>query len=154
MNTEEQRTILQMVRDRKVGISDATRLLVAIGTKDANDAPIQSLLSRLENGEISVEEALGDLNRSRVVESFPGPSLSRGKNLRILVERGEKRPVNIRVPLGWVETGLDLLPTSSIRVDGNPIDKQKFLDALRTNIVGTILEVDSDDGEHVVISIE
>ncbi len=149
---DEQIAILKMLQDHTISREDAQKLLDAIGTARSDGAVVASLLQQVENGELTPEQGCDQLN-GRLPEVVQTGSV-RGHKIRIHVEKSGKSAVNIRVPLSLVETGLRLFGQESIRVDGKPIDTVALLDTLRSGQIGTILEIDGDDGEHVEISVE
>ncbi len=149
---EEQIAILKMLQDHTIARDDARKLLAAIGTDRTDSALVASLLVQVEEGSLAPATACDQLD-GRMPEAV-NATPARGHNIRIRVEKGGKSAVNIRVPLTLVETGLRLFGQESIRVDGKPIDTGALLDTLRDGHIGTILEIDGDDGEHVEISVE
>lgn len=149
---DEQIAILKMLQDHTITRDDAQKLLAAIGAANSDGAMMASLLGQVEDGALSPQQACDQLDGSVSADSLP--TSVRGHNIRIRVEKGGKSAVNIRLPLNLVETGLRLFGKETIRVDGKPVDAAVLVDTLRSGQVGTILEVDGDDGEHVEISVE
>lgn len=147
---EEQEAILRMLHEGTVSREDAARLLAAIGMDDVKSAEIQSLLAQVQSGALSVEQAAGHLSPP----DPPVASSAAAKWIRISVERQGKKPINIRVPIGLVDTGMHLFGGASMRVDGVPLDTQKLWEAVRSSAAGKIIEIDTDSGEHVEIIAE
>jgi hypothetical protein len=150
---EELKAILEMVANATVSVGDGTRLLAAVGMEDAESSKVQDILTKVHAGTLSVEEVLDRLSGAEAAGP-PETSGTRGKYLRIRVERDGKKTVNIRIPIGLVDTGVHLFGGASMRVDGLPIDTQKLWDTVRTASAGKIIDIDGDDGEHVEIAVE
>ena len=73
----------------------------------------------------------------------------RGRQLRIKVTERGRQVVNLRIPIGFVETALTFVPG----LGGD--QTQRIRDAVRAGAVGPILDVEDADGEGgVLISVE
>lgn len=73
----------------------------------------------------------------------------RGRQLRIKVTERGRQVVNLRIPIGFVETALRFVPG----LGGD--QAQRIRDAVRAGAVGPILDVEDADGEGgVLISVE
>jgi polyhydroxyalkanoate synthesis regulator phasin len=71
-----------------------------------------------------------------------------GRQLRIQVkERGRQR-VNLRIPIGFVDTAIGFVPG----LGGEQADRIR--DAVRTGEIGPIIDVEDPDGDGVLISVE
>lgn len=72
-----------------------------------------------------------------------------GRQLRIKVTERGRQVVNLRIPIGFVETALAFVPG----LGGD--QAQRIRDAVRAGAVGPILDVEDADGEGgVLISVE
>ncbi len=84
--------------------------------------------------------------RARVAE---GLSAGAGRQLRIKVTERGRQVVNLRIPIGFVDTALTFVPG----LGGE--QSQRIRDAVRAGAVGPILDVEDADGEGgVLISVE
>ncbi len=73
----------------------------------------------------------------------------RGRQLRIRVTERGRQVVNLRIPIGFVETALRFVPG----LGGD--QAERIRDAVRAGAVGPILDVEDPDGEGgVLISVE
>lgn len=154
---EELKTILDMLRNGAISVEDGTRLLLAIGMEDAANGNVQEVLTAVHAQTMSIAmglNALAGLAPQEPEGVASGNPPRTGKWLRIRVDRTGKKPVNIRVPIGLVDTGMHLFGGASMRVDGVPIDTEKLWNTVRTASAGKIIDIDGDDGEHVEISVE
>lgn len=80
----------------------------------------------------------------RVAASFGG-----GRQLRIKITERGRQVVNLRIPIGFVETALKFVPG----LGGD--QSQRIRDAVRAGAVGPILDVEDADGQGgVLISVE
>lgn len=78
----------------------------------------------------------------------PGHS-RRGRQLRIRVTERGRQVVNLRIPIGFVETALRFVPG----LGGD--QAERIRDAVQAGAVGPILDVEDPDGEGgVLISVE
>lgn len=73
----------------------------------------------------------------------------RGRQLRIRVTERGRQVVNLRIPIGFVETALRFVPG----LGGD--QAERIRDAVRAGAVGPIIDVEDSDGEGgVLISVE
>lgn len=80
----------------------------------------------------------------RVAASFGG-----GRQLRIKITERGRQVVNLRIPIGFVETALKFVPG----LGGD--QSQRIREAVRAGAVGPILDVEDPDGQGgVLISVE
>ena len=94
-------------------------------------------------------------------EPQPGPSHvdgSRPKKLHIQVDSSDGDVVNINVPLGMASAVLGAsskLPgVVNLNLNGADVDMTLIAEAIKHGEKGTLVEVDSGDGDHVTISLE
>lgn len=78
-----------------------------------------------------------------------GMAVGGGRQLRIRVTERGRQVVNLRIPIGFVETALTFVPG----LGGG--QAQRIRNAVRSGVVGPILDVEDPDGEGgVLISVE
>jgi hypothetical protein len=76
-------------------------------------------------------------------------SLGGGRQLRIKITERGRQVVNLRIPIGFIETALKFVPG----LGGD--QSQRIRDAVRSGAVGPILDVEDPDGQGgVLISVE
>lgn len=102
---------------------------------------IERAHARAEAARARAEEKLA---AARLGMAAPG-----GRQLRIKVTERGRQVVNLRIPIGFVETALRFVPG----LGGD--QSQRIRDAVRSGAVGPILDVEDPDGEGgVLISVE
>ena len=94
-------------------------------------------------------------------ESEPEPAQMDGtkpKKLHIHVDSGDGDVVNINVPLGMASAvlgaGSKLPGVVNLNLNDADIDTTLIAEAIKHGERGTLVEVDSGDGDHVTISLE
>jgi hypothetical protein len=141
--------------------------LVADGTLTPEQAaPIIDALTRAERAEHEGKEAEEDamshharrldhqLHRAhrRVDRAFARAQASLavagGRQLRIQVKEGGRQRVNLRIPIGLVDAAIGFVPG----LGGD--QAERIRDAVRSGEVGPIIDVEDEDGESVLISVE
>ncbi len=89
-----------------------------------------------------IEKRLGDAGVHEDVSGRPA------RQLRIRVTERGRQVVNLRIPIGFVETALQFVPG----LGGD--QTQRIRDAVQAGAMGPILDVEEEDGSGVLISIE
>ena len=91
----------------------------------------------------------------------PAPQLTpaaKPKKLHVSVQSADGDNVNINVPLGMASAVLSAsskIPGAvNLNLDDANIDMDLVAEAIRHGEKGTLLEVDTGDGDHVIISLE
>ena len=103
---------------------------------------IERAQARAESARARAEE------RIRAAEQVAN-SLGGGRRLRIKITERGRQVVNLRIPIGFVETALKFVPG----LGGD--QSQRIRDAVRSGAVGPILDVEDPDGQGgVLISVE
>ena len=125
---------------------------------------IKKVLDMLKEGKINDGEAaelLEALRETKVEEETIPLSKKKKRFLKIRVTKGEKPQVNVTIPFGLVNWGLNLaskLGKNNINVEGKeiPIDMDELNKAMNDpEFSGKIVDVvDEEKGEHVEIEIE
>jgi hypothetical protein len=71
-----------------------------------------------------------------------------GRHLRIQVKEGGRQRVNLRIPIGLVDAAIGFVPG----LGGD--QAERIRDAVRAGEIGPIIDVEDEDGESVLISVE
>ena len=124
---------------------------------------IKKVLDMLEEKKITSEEAaelLEALRDTKEEEEITPLSTKKKRFLKIRVTKGEKPQVNVTIPFGLVNWGLNLaskLGKNTVNVEGKeiPIDMEELNQAMNDpEFSGKIVDVvDEEKGEHVEIEI-
>jgi len=104
---------------------------------------------RIARAQARAESArAGADERIRAAERV-APSFGGGRQLRIRITERGRQVVNLRIPIGFVESALKFVPG----LGGD--QSQRIRDAVRAGAVGPILDVEDPDGQGgVLISVE
>jgi hypothetical protein len=149
---DELETILRLVADRSLSPEEAAPIIEALTRAERTHAdPAQDAVERLgrhaerldhgiHNAHIRVDRAIADVNE-RLEKAG-------GRHLRIQVKEGGRQRVNLRIPIGLVDAAIGFVPG----LGGD--QAERIRDAVRTGAVGPIIDVEDDDGESVLISVE
>ena len=124
---------------------------------------IKKVLEMLKEGKINDDEAaelLAALKETKEHEEIIPLSTKKKRFLKIRVTKGEKPQVNVTIPFGLVNWGLNLaskLGKNTVNVEGKeiPIDMEELNQAMNDpEFSGKIVDVvDEEKGEHVEIEI-
>jgi len=123
--------------------------LVADGRLSPEDAaPLIDALSRPSDKGTTPGQAHVHPERGSAPTPPPAPSVNDPRQLRIRVSERGRQVVNLRIPLTFADTALRMVPGLSDE-QGNRIRA-----AIAGKTMGTILDVEDEDGDGVVISVE
>jgi hypothetical protein len=147
---DELETILRLVADGRLTPQEAAPIIEALTRAERGEAVRHEservgrhairLDRRLERAQRRVDRALSRA-QVRIDETT-------GRQLRIQVkERGRQR-VNLRIPIGFVDTAIGFVPG----LGGDQADRIR--EAVRSGEIGPIIDVEDPDGDGVLISVE
>ncbi len=127
--------------------------LVADGRLTAEDAaPLIEALSRSSGREAGPAPAPGPsgfrAQPGRQPSPPPTPSVNDPRQLRIRVSERGRQVVNLRIPLTFADTALRMVPGLSVE------QGDRIRAAIAGKTMGPILDVEDEDGDGVVISME
>jgi len=168
---EHLETILRLVAEGKLSAADAEPLLSALAEPSPNASRANDPGRTRHAGDETTERqvpprfdppsmpAFGPASLPRpgrpplpllppLPPDPPEPSSNARRQLRIEVVEGGQRVVNLRIPLGLAGVAAALVPGLS------PAHADRIRQAIRSGVVGPILEVHGDDGDRVVIATE
>lgn len=126
---------------------------------------VDELLEGRKGQEIASAEPAPEPQTAPEPQPAPEPQLApsradgpRPKKLHIQVDSSDGDVVNINVPLGMASAVLGAsskLPGAvNLNLNNADIDAALIAEAIKHGEKGTLVEVDGDDGDHVVISLE
>ena len=128
---------------------DIVLRLVADGRLSPEDAaPLIDALSRPQDEGFTLGRTQRHPGRGSAPLPPPPPSVDGPRQLRIRVSERGRQVVNLRIPLTFADTALRMVPGLSDE-QGNRIRA-----AIAGKTMGTILDVEDEDGDGVVISME
>jgi hypothetical protein len=133
--SEELETVLRLVAEGRLTPEEAAPIITALTRAEAAPrAATQRHASAFAAG--------GDTATS-------GETSGRsGRQLRIRVTERGRQVVNLRIPIGFVDTALQFVPGLA----GD--QSSRIRDAVRAGTMGPILDVEEADGSGVLISVE
>ena len=112
---------------------------------------VMKILQLVEEGKIKAEEAYRLLEAIGEVTNVP----QKGKFIKVLVKDEDSEMVNIAVPLRLFTMLGSFLPTDAKAVlDEKEIDLDEIISIIQEGASGTIVNIESEDGEIVKIWIE
>ena len=125
-NVEERKKILKMIEDSKISAEEGAKLLAALAEgRRGSQGPIPP----------------------------HGPGAPRTLRIRVTDMVTGRSKASVQIPLALVDAGMKIGAHFAPEVEG--VDMSNVMDALRSGVVGKIIDVmDEDDGEHVEIYIE
>ena len=148
--TSEQQQLLTMLAEGRVTEDEAFRLYVpldphpeAFQQQDRRQDLIR-LLHQVADGSLSPGQAAADT----------GSAESRPRHLRIRVHSHSGDNVTVRLPIGLVSQVGSWLPGGHVTVNDTAISVEELLDLIRTAGIGQIVEVNSDRGDRVTLTLE
>lgn len=152
---EELETILRLVAEGRLTPEEAAPIIDAITRAEREaDEPASEMERRVRRAQRRVERANRRIDRAfahahdRIADVADGQR-PRGRQLRIRVTERGRQVVNLRIPIGFVETALQFVPG----LGGD--QAQRIRDAVQSGAVGPILDVEDPDGSGgVLISVE
>ena len=122
--SEEKRMILEMVKQGKISVQDAERLMEKAGTG----------------------EPLKGVPRVQKPNSR--------KFLRIRVTEDGKHKANVNIPIALAEVGLNLIPKDKLKVDGKLINMDQILRLIEEGTEGELVNIDAEDkGKNYKVNI-
>ena len=154
---EELETILRLVAEGKLSPEEAAPIIDALTRAERPPEPpppsdrFGRRMERAGRRLARAHERLDDAFRhadERIGAGDPGGESPRGRQLRIRVTERGRQVVNLRIPIGFVDAALGFVPG----LGGD--QSERIRDAVRSGVVGPIIDVDDPDGGSVVISVE
>jgi len=122
--SEEKRIILEMLKEGKISVEEAEKLL-----EKANPG-----------------ESFDDTTRNIKPNSK--------KFLRVRVTEEDKVKANVNIPIALAEVGLNLIPKEKLKVDGKQINMDQILKLIEEGTEGELVNIDAeDDGKKYKVNI-
>ena len=122
--SEEKRIILEMVKEGKISVEEA-----------------EKLLDKANSGE-SFEET----------PKIKKPNSKRF--LRVRVTEEDKVKANVNIPIALAEVGLNLIPKDKLKVDGKQINMDQILKLIEEGTEGELVNIDAEDeGKNYKVNI-
>src|SRR5438105_6601797 len=132
---DELAIVLRLVADGRLSPDDAAPLIEALSRPSDPDArPTPPPAARAELGQLPPPP--------------PPASVNDPRQLRIRVSERGRQVVNLRIPLTFADTALRMVPGLSIE------QGDRIRAAIAGKTMGPILDVEDEDGDGVVISME
>ena len=144
--SEELETVLRLVAEGTLSPQEATPIIEALTRAERAEpaprhgGPEERIRARVDRVMARAEERVDDA--SSRVRAF------RGRQLRIRVTEHGRQVVNLRIPIGFVDTALQFVPG----ISGEQADRIR--EAVDSGAFGPIIDVDDPDGSGVLISVE
>ncbi|MGI8657666.1 MAG: hypothetical protein ACR2K4_02700 [Candidatus Limnocylindria bacterium] len=147
--SDELETVLRLVADGTLTPEQAAPIIDALtraeqGSRPARDESGERLQDRVTRGIDRAQQRI-DEARDRITERSGRLG---GRQLRIRVTEHGRQVVNLRIPIGFVDTALKFVPG----IGGD--QSERIREAVDAGVVGPIVDVESPDGDGVLISVE
>lgn len=115
------------------------------------------ILKMIESGIITADEGMKLLEAVENATEEKNTSKEQAKWLRIMVSGGrQEKNYNIKVPVSMIKVAIKLGAKFNIDVDGHKSEAyyQQIQEAIKKEQFGEIVNIETEEGERVVISIE
>ena len=132
---EELDTILRLVAEGRLTPEEAGPIVDALTRSPASDAAQLGGSTAATGGGSADEARPGDGSRS-------------GRHLRIRVTEHGRQVVNLRIPIGFVDTALQFVPGLA----GD--QSRRIREAVNAGATGPILDIEEPDGNGVLITVD
>jgi hypothetical protein len=148
---DELETILRLVADGRLSPEEAAPIIDAL-TRAERAVDEGERLGRAGRRATRIDRHLQRAQRrldrafaraGARLDAVPG-----GRRLRIQVKERGRQTVNLRIPIGFVESAIGFVPG----LGGDQADRIR--EAVRAGEVGPIIDVEDPDGDGVLISVE
>jgi hypothetical protein len=148
--TAEQRQVLTMLAEHRITVDEAERLYVTLDPMppavDPQGSGIRAMLEEVYTGKRTPEEA------AEADQSTASTTGAQRLRIQVLSRRGER--VNVRLPVSLVSQIGRWIPAGRVTMDGRTITVGQLVDTIRAGHLGTIMEVDTDSGDRVRVTLE
>jgi len=145
--TAEQRQVLAMLAEHRITREEAFRLLLALheGPRPAEGSAAW----------VDFERMLDQVNPDPTVrEAELPPAAGPPRHVRVRVQSATGDRVNLRMPITLATQIARWVPAGRFTVNGGQMSVGAVLDLIQRSERGTILEVDTDDGDRVLVTLE
>jgi hypothetical protein len=132
---DELAIVLRLVADGRLSPDDAAPLIEALNRASDDAAPL-------------ARPSAAPAEAGRPPSPPPPPSVNDPRQLRIRVSERGRQVVNLRIPLTFADTALRMVPGLSVE------QGDRIRAAIAGKTMGPILDVEDEDGDGVVISME
>ncbi|HYI68044.1 MAG TPA: hypothetical protein VEW95_14075 [Candidatus Limnocylindrales bacterium] len=149
--SEELETVLRLVANGTLTPEQAAPIIEALTRAERAAPEADRLHSRIERSVARAQRAAERVHdrfeQAHARADEPGAG-GRGRQLRIRVTEHGRQVVNLRIPIGFVDTALKFVPG----IGGD--QSERIRDAVAAGAVGPIVDVEDPDGSGVLISLE
>ncbi len=147
--TQEQQQVVEMLAEGRISQDEALRLYAALDL-DPDAYQSSDAQERLRR---RLQEVAGSAPPAEHAAASDAPS-AQPQHVRIRVSSHGGDRVTIRLPIGLATQLARWIPGRRVWVNGSPMPVEELLRELNTARVGQIVEVDSEQGDRVVITLE
>ena len=147
--SEELETVLRLVADGTLTPDQAAPIIEALTRAESRNDPFDRhdrIGRQVTRARRQAERATRDAERA--LGRTEGRVAGRGRQLRIRVTEHGRQVVNLRIPVGFVDAALGLVPG----IGGD--QTERIRQAIDSGTVGPIRDVEDPDGDGVLISVE
>lgn len=147
---EERKRILKMLSEGKIDETQAEELLDALSCN--NNDTSDNDTSDFEVTDKNAEKSNNDFEQKYSL--FKNDVVRNHSNmLLIFVSSAEGENVKIKFPMSFIKLMIKAAGNDKININGINIDKEALESAIENDLKGRIVDVDSNDGDNVIIEI-
>ncbi len=146
----EKLRVLKMLEEGKISSQEAMDLLEALGDEESIKVPpvppVPAMMSIKEDNKAVVKV---------IEDDFFNIPKNKGnmKMLYIRIKSSDGDNVKVTIPLEFVRMMVNSTGSLNGNLEKHNIDMDKILQAVDNGVIGTIVEIDTEDGDKVLIEI-
>ena len=154
----ELRKVKQMTQEDLAAQFNVSSQAVSKWENDLSIPDVTLLIQIADFFEVSLDDLLRQQETKKVVQLVPEEIRKPIEKLMFKVIVSSKgKEVLINIPMKLVKTCLEIglaLPSINQNDILQNIDLNKVLELVESGCIGTLMEIDSEDGEHIEIAVE
>jgi ABC-type Fe3+-hydroxamate transport system substrate-binding protein len=116
---------------------------------------IKRILKLVEEGKINSDQASELIDALKQNITQVEEKKSNGKYLKVNITSAEGKNINVKLPLKFVKSVIKATGKLPMKIQGSEeIDLQLVAEAIENEVDGNIVELNTNSGEHIEVTIE